>query len=467
MARVPLDVIGPAYSDSTKPVSVQECINYYVEATEDGGARTPKVLKGTPGLKAFSSIGNESMRGGHVAAELLYAVSGTTAYRIASDGTATSLGTVAGTGHVEISDMRISGGNQIVFVNGTQGYTYNTATSTFAQITDPQFQAADVVEFLDNFAILNYTGTAQFFISAISDATSYDALDFATKESGTENLVTLKVNHGLLYLFGSRRSEVWQNTGNADFPFERINGATFDLGCAGKFARATLNDRLYFLGSDAKAYVMNGYQPERISTHAIEQAFADEDISTCQVYGQSDRGHDFIYFRFPNGKTWVYDGGFWHRRKSHDITGSRLNGYAYCYGKHLALDSIQGKIWELDPDTFDEGGNPLVAERVTAYAHNNQNAMLLPELEYVFDTGNGLASGHGSNPIVEFCYSDDFGRTWSNWRQASLGKTGKYGQRVRFRGLGKFRNRAFRHRISDPIKRDCLAATADVVALPK
>lgn len=467
MPRVPLDVIGPAYSDSTKPISVQDCINYYVETVEEGGARVPKALKGTPGLATFSSIGSEAMRGSHVAAELLYAVSGTALYSVASDGTATSLGTVAGTGHVECSDMRISGGNQIVLVNGTQGYVYNTATSTFAQITDPQFQAADVVDFLDNFAIFNRAGTAEFFISAIADATSYDSLDFATKESGTENLVTLKVNHGLLYLFGSRRSEVWQNTGNADFPFERINGATFDIGCAGKFARASLNDRLYFLGADAKAYVMNGYTPTRISTHAIEQAFADEDISTCQVYGQSDRGHDFIYFRFPTGKTWVYDGGYWHRRKSHDINGWRVNGYAFAYNKHLATDSILGRIWELDPDTYDEGGNPLVAERTTAYAHNNQNAMLLPEVELVFDTGNGLNTGQGSDPVVDFCFSDDFGRNFTNWRTASLGKVGEYGKRVRFHRLGRFRNRAFRFRVSDPIKRDCLSATASVIALPQ
>lgn len=467
MPRVPLDVVGSAYSDSTKPISVQECINYYVETVEEGGARVPKALKGTPGLLTFSSIGNEALRGSHVAAELLYVVSGTTAYRIASDGTATSLGTVAGTGHVVISDMRIAGGNQIVFVNGTQGYVYNTATAAFAQIADVDFQAADVVDFLDNFAIFNWSGTAKFFICALADATSYDSLDIATKESGTEDLVTLKVNHGLLYLFGSRRSEVWQNTGNADFPFERINGATFDIGCAGKFARTTLNDRLYFLGSDAKAYVMNGYQPQRISTHAIEQALADEDISTCQMYAQSDRGHDFIFFRFPTGKTWVYDGGYWHRRKSHDLTTWRVNGYAYCYGKHLAMDSILGRIGEMDPETFDEYGNPLVAERTTAYAHNEQNAMLLPELEYVFDTGNGLNTGQGSDPVVDFSFSDDFGRNFTNWRTASLGKVGEYGKRVRFHRLGRFRNRAFRHRISDPIRRDCLSATANVIALPR
>lgn len=467
MARVPLEVVGPAYSDATKPVSVQECINYYVETVEDGGARVPKVLKGTPGLATFSSIGNEAVRGSHVAAELLYAVSGTTAYLVASDGTATSLGTVLGTGHVVMSDMRIAGGNQIIFVNGSQGYVYNTATSTFAQITDPQFQAADVVDFLDNFAIFNATGTADIFISALADATSYDSLDFATKESGTENLVTLKVNHGLLYLFGSRRSEIWQNTGNADFPFERINGASFDIGCAGKFARTSLNDRLYFLGADAKAYVMNGYQPERISNHAIEQAFADEDISTCQCFARSERGHDFIYFRFPTGKTWAYDGGYWHRCKSHDTEGWRVNGYAFAYNKHLAMDSILGRIGEMDPDVFDEYGNPLVAERTTAYAHKDQDALLLPELEYVFDTGNGLTTGQGSNPVVEFCYSDDFGRNFTNWRQASLGRTGEYGKRIRFRGLGRFRNRVFRHRISDPVRRDCLSATATVIALPR
>lgn len=67
-----------------------------------------------------------------------------------------------------------------------------------------------------------------------------------------------------------------------------------------------------------------------------------------------------------------------------------------------------------------------------------------------------------SNRKVFLCYSDDGGHTWSNWRERSLGERGEYGKRVRFNGLGAFRNRIWRIRVSSPIKRDLLGAVADL-----
>jgi hypothetical protein len=42
------------------------------------------------------------------------------------------------------------------------------------------------------------------------------------------------------------------------------------------------------------------------------------------------------------------------------------------------------------------------------------------------DSGVGTTSGQGSAPTVMLRSSDDFGRTWSNERSASLGAIGKY-----------------------------------------
>lgn len=63
-----------------------------------------------------------------------------------------------------------------------------------------------------------------------------------------------------------------------------------------------------------------------------------------------------------------------------------------------------------------------------------------------------------SDRKVFICYSNDGGRTWSNWRERSLGEVGEYEKRVKLNRLGKFRNRIFKVRVSSPIRRDLLGA---------
>jgi hypothetical protein len=68
-----------------------------------------------------------------------------------------------------------------------------------------------------------------------------------------------------------------------------------------------------------------------------------------------------------------------------------------------------------------------------------------------------------SDRKVFLCYSDDGGFTWSNWRERSLGEVGEYGKRIRFSRLGAFRSRIWRIRVSSPVKRDIIAASAQLI----
>lgn len=59
----------------------------------------------------------------------------------------------------------------------------------------------------------------------------------------------------------------------------------------------------------------------------------------------------------------------------------------------------------------------------------------------------------GHNPSVEMRYSDDQGRTWSNWRATSPGLIGEYRKRPVWQRLGMIREpgRAFEFRMTDPV----------------
>lgn len=121
-----------------------------------------------------------------------------------------------------------------------------------------------------------------------------------------------------------------------------------------------------------------------------------------------------------------------------------------------------GKIYSLDLDTFTEAGNILKASRVTPTISAKGERLFMSQLYVDMQTGVGLPSGQGSDPKVMLEWSDDGGNTWSMVRTASMGKVGQFLARARWWGLGSFRHRMFRLSITDPVRRNILAAYADV-----
>ena len=456
MPRVPVPVVGDAYADTVAPFAAQETTNWVPEKSERQGTRTVTLLKTPDGLQSFSTVGAGTVRGNITMAGVAYVVADTMLYSVASDGTETALGTIEGSGRVGIAEN----GTQVVVVNGPKGWVYEPGGVGFVQITDPDFPGAVDCFFIGQYVVFIQSDTDEWFISALADVTSFDALDFARAETLTDELLGGVALSNNVVLFGERSIEVWQNTGAADFPFERI--AVVERGIAAAFAKALLDNTVFWLGNDGIAYRANGYQPERISTRPIEQAFAAEELSEAFCLGYEKGGHAFFVVSFPNGKTWVYDAahGAWHRRKSFELARWRANTYLFAYGRHLVGDFQSGRLWELKDDVYTEGDDPIVSERKTQYLSKDGEYGRMSEFELVFNAGQGLATGQGSAPLIDFCYSDDGGRTFKNWRQTSLGLIGKYAGRARFHGLGRSRQRMFWLRVSDLVRRDVMGAEA-------
>jgi hypothetical protein len=453
--RVPLNIIGESYADETQPFSSQDCVNCEPIPAETDGTRGIQKLRGTPGLTTFGTVGTGTVRGNVALDEIAYYVADTMQYSVASDGTATALGTIEGSGRVGIAENGI----QTIVVNGEKAWTYTPGTSTFAEVTDADYSHSVDCCFVGGYIAHVEGDTDQWFISALSDATSYSSNDYASAESATDGLNGILALNNDVWLFGPSSIEVWQNTGAADFPFERIS--QIEKGLAATFAKAKLDNTIYWLGSNGIVYRAEGYSARRISKRPIEQSIASETLSEAFAFAYEDAGNAYFVLTFPSGKTWVYNvaTGRWHRRKSFEMERWRANTYLFAYNKHLVGDTTQGKVWELDRSTFTEGTDPLVWERKSQFISADGEYLRAAELELEFDMGHGLTTGQGSAPLVDMCYSDDGGRNFTVWRQASLGLTGEYRNRARFHGLGRFRQRMFWIRISDPVPRDLVAAT--------
>ncbi|MDX1736846.1 MAG: hypothetical protein R3261_01320, partial [Alphaproteobacteria bacterium] len=122
------------------------------------------------------------------------------------------------------------------------------------------------------------------------------------------------------------------------------------------------------------------------------------------------------------------------------------------FGKILVGDQKQGKLFELDMNSFDEDGDEQTRVVTTAIIQANGKNVAQDELTVEFESGVGTGSGRGQDPTCMLRWSDDGGQTWSNEITASLGKIGHYGWKTTFHMLGSFDRRIYEISVSDPIK---------------
>jgi hypothetical protein len=219
----------------------------------------------------------------------------------------------------------------VLIVMAGDGYTYNVATSTFAQIADVDFTGATTVAYLDGFFVYNLTGTKKVWVTAFLDGTSVEPFAYRSAVASPDGVVAVKANGDELWVFGKSTTEVWYNAGEANFPFAPIQGEFTEAGCIAPFSVAKAENTLFWLGGDQRGqgivYRAKGFTGERISTHAVEwQIQQYGDISDAIAYTYQQDGHTFYVITFPgaNGNaTWAYDvtTGAWHERANYG-TGS-------------------------------------------------------------------------------------------------------------------------------------------------
>ena len=491
-------ILGGAVVARSVNAADNRMVNLFPEAVPEGG-KEPGFLNRCPGLRLVATVGSGPIRGLWSHSGYLYVVSGTSFYQVSSTYVATLKGTVTGTGPVSMADN----GTQLFIACNPDGFIYNYNTDVFAQITDPDFYGAVNVGYLDGYFVYNQPNSQTVWITSLLDGLSVDPLDFASAEGSPDGLVALIVDHRELWLFGTDSTEVWYNSGEADFPLTRIQGAFNEIGCVAAYSVAKLDNGIFWLGADARGqgivYRANGYTGQRVSTHAIEYAIQSYGtISDAIAYTYQQEGHAFYVLTFPTaGKTWVYDVAvnLWHERAGFlngDFTRHRSNCHAAFNNYPHVGDYENGKIYALDLSVYADDSQPqkwLRSWRALPTGQNDLKRTAHHSLQLDCESGVGLSglditdtSAYiamltegdvtitteadadllvadygiiGVDPKVMLRWSNDGGHTWSNEHWSKMGKIGGYSQRVFWRRLGmttKLRDRVYEVSGTDPVK---------------
>lgn len=456
-----IGVVGPSYQQRSLPWDAQRSVNLYPIADESGAETS--ALYGTPGLSLFTTCGAGPHRGSFRSSNgRAFFVSDSTLYEVTSDGTATTRGALlTSSGRVSMAE----GLTQLAICDGTKLYYLTYDTSAFAQVTDPDLPASvGFVTNIDGYFIVNENNSGRFYISAINDVSSWDALDFATAESSPDILVAPINAIGQLWLMGEFTTEIWTNSGAAAFPFARVGNVVMQAGLAARYTALEIDNSIMFVGRDkfgsGIVYRANGFTPQRISTTPIElilqAAPSPEDFF---AWAYQEEGH--LFYAISGGgleTTLVFDltTQQWHERawlNTYGVFEQHLGATCvFAFNKQLVGDRRNGRLYEMSMDFYDDAGDEIARERTYTHLIDEKKRIRYNSLEINFETGVGLQSGQGSDPKISLQVSKDGAKTWSDWFDASIGRIGEYQKTVKFRRLGIAEIMTFKIRITDAIK---------------
>ena len=447
--------VGPSYRLADKKAAVQSAINCYPKRLE--GDRS--MMHSTPGEVEIAALGAE-IRGSRNVDGRWFVASGNILYEVTALG-ATTVRAVLNTvsGFVGMAHNK----TQLAIVDGANLYVFNLNTNLANRITAPGWRGSNDVHELDGYFIFVAPATDQFYISAIDDGTKLNALDFSSADSSPDNIVAHPVSHRQLWLFGTRSTEIWIDSGALAFPFVRYNSYTLDVGCVGPRAAINAADTLFWIGQTDRGtgivYMAAGNQPQRVSTQAIEEALASStNLAAATMWTYQIEGHEFIGINAPGlSSTFVYDAAVqqWHERAEWDAGWMPLRSrLVTAVGTDHFAGDANGQLVRLDDAANSLSGRVLVRERTWPHINPPSAEMLT-----FYGLELQMTTGFGGNVTLQI--SNDGGKTFGPMLLRSLGAIGRTMQRIRWLGLGTAFNRVFRIRCSDAVPFGIHSATLD------
>lgn len=411
---------GAAYRSLSVYAASEDCVNFFPEVIEDPDetAKSNVVLYPTPCTGTYSEspygVARACNQPARALLELngrLFGVNGNAFFQDFTNllnpplsDSPVNWGTVANDAANSPAFMIANGvttTNQQIFISASdRAYIFDLNGVFTPLATVPGFIAGRGAAFLDNYFISLIPNTNGFQISAINNGRLWDAADVAYTQGQSDYLVNLIADREYLWLFGSRRSEIWYNQGGQFFPFAIQPGAFLEIGLGAAASLIQADNSLFWIGQDKRgglsAWRANGLTPIRVSNHAVEAAWSKYvTVTDCVAYSFLWRGHTFIRFIFPTAKAaWTYDCAasrmlgyaVWHRNRFTDNNGSEFapleRAYAYVNGYHVVssggVDGFPGTLYQFTDDTLmpvdpflqlrfsKDGGNTFGAERKLA-----------------------------------------------------------------------------------------------------
>jgi hypothetical protein len=367
----PIPFALSAYRRDIANTPEQICRNFIVENDDSGSDEKAVMLLQRPGFDPFADLtvpvqalyASNNATAGFPA---LLAISGNSLYSL--DGsTSTALGSIAG------SDPRVrivSNFDRVAIVADGCLWLYGASTGTtgnsFRQVTIPDgYQVVDVAMLDDYFIVAMSDGTYYWLVPGDDDFDGdTNALHFATAEAEPDSLVGVSILNGNIYFFGGDSIEVWQTSGTADQPFQRLPNQGFARGCLHRDTIQAIDNSIIWVGEDAKVYRVSNV-PQKISTIGIDERLQKR-TGEPSAWSFSYSGHLYYVLNIPGQGSFAYDISTqnWSEFASEGHGTWRAHVGTSLQDIVLCGDSQTGAIWKLSDSATDAG--TLIRRTATA-----------------------------------------------------------------------------------------------------
>ncbi len=284
--------------------------------------------------------------------------------------------------------------------------------------------SASCLEYMDGYTLVGTLGANRVYVSAFQNPVKWSALDFQEVGDSDNWISGLKRVGRYLWVIGTRETEVWYNSGNADFPFERVPNVSIQYGAnqVSTNSLVRLGESLLWVGLDETGPVIlqtEGLKVNKVSDLAMDLRLrnsTDDNIDPFYATGLNWNGHYWYVLTFvTDDETWVYDlttkSWFqWSTGASGAKHFARCMFYDSATNKHLAGHVTDGGIYELDKDTYQDDSTAIVRTRQSAILNAEHRTLFQKSVEIVVDSG---ASAAGTQEL-DIKWSKDGGDTWSS-----------------------------------------------------
>jgi hypothetical protein len=420
-------LVGPAYRSQSVNADCQVLINLYLEMIESGQGKGSAALYCTPGLNKLYDLGPAPVRGIITAQSRTFAVAGATLYELLAPAAVPNKIAIGQADDVQIANdgkpvSMASGPTQVLIASAQNLYCLQLVDGKTTNATGailpansltliPQYNnvtgygllgPVSQVAYGDGFFFALIANSNQIQASNPVDGSSWQGVRETQVSVFSDNVISIFVDHRLMWVFGPKNTQPYFDSGNFPFPYDVIQGGFIEQGIAAQFSVAKIDNSIFWLGQDERGqgivWRANGYQPVRISTHAIEYEFGTfATMADAVCYAYQDQGHTFYVMNFPTAqKTWVYDCATqtWHQRgysdqKSGNFIQSLAGFHTFNFGIHLVGDPTTGAIYQQSVNFLSDNGTPIRRVRRAPHISTEQSRIVHTRLQLDVETGLG------------------------------------------------------------------------------
>ena len=384
-------------------------------------------------------------------------VSGTPVVTLSASNPAIQIGQiVTGTG--------IPTGTYVLTVFGTaltlsQNATANGSPTLTFTTSYPGTTVSGAI-FVDGYYVVG-TPEGLLYNSNVEDPTTWQAINYIGVVSDADPLLAIGRTINYIVTFGSHHIEFFYDAGSSPgSPFLPYQNSVIQFGIAAEDSLVQMDNTLIWMSTaKQKGYqvmAMSGQTPQVISNQYIERIINNCNPDYAYAFSIKISGHSLYVLSLRDlGYTLVYDfsqNGWTYWTTTENNVESYFKGQYYT--KLGTLDLLQhvdnGQIYQFDPNTYQDFGNPIqVFCRTPLTDFGNNSRKFYGDVQIIGDKVDSYAL---------LRYTNDDYVTYSSWQNVNL-NTAK--SNVNRNGQGRRRSFDLLHADNVPLRLEYLEVNVE------